>query len=78
MIYFLKRIMFLGYNMLFYKFHKNIYKKSEKNNTEDGLDILFQSSIGKRINADVNGSLNILRKVAGNEFLSSRGLSLTQ
>ena len=34
---------------------------------------LFQSSIGKRINADVNGSLNILRKVAGNVFLSSRG-----
>ena len=34
---------------------------------------LFQSSIGRRINADVNGSLNILRKVAGNEFLSSRG-----
>ena len=27
----------------------------------------------KRINADMNGSLNILRKVAGNEFLSSRG-----
>ena len=26
---------------------------------------LFQSSIGKLINADVNGSLNILRKVVG-------------
>ena len=26
---------------------------------------LFQSSIGKVINADVNGSLNILRKVVG-------------
>lgn len=34
---------------------------------------LFQSSIGKRINADVNGSLNILRKVAGDKFLASRG-----
>lgn len=34
---------------------------------------LFQSSVGKMINADVNGSLNILRKVAGDKFLASRG-----
>ena len=30
---------------------------------------LFQSSIGKLINADVNGSLNILRKVVGDSEL---------
>jgi len=37
---------------------------------------LFQSSIGKFINADVNGAINILRKVIGNDFiknLSDRG-----
>ena len=31
---------------------------------------LFQSSIGTLINADVNGSLNILRKSIGDDFLS--------
>lgn len=31
---------------------------------------LFQSSIGKLINADVNGSLNILRKVIGDSYVS--------
>ena len=30
---------------------------------------LFQSSCGKLINADVNGSLNILRKVVGESDL---------
>ena len=30
---------------------------------------LFQSSIGKAINSDVNGSLNILRKVIGDSFV---------
>jgi len=32
---------------------------------------LFQSSIGKLINADVNGALNILRKVAGDGFVKN-------
>lgn len=38
---------------------------------------LFQSSIKKVINADVNGSINILRKVIGDDFiqnLTNRGL----
>lgn len=29
---------------------------------------LFQSSVGKLINADVNGALNILRKVVGDSL----------
>ena len=29
---------------------------------------LFQSSIGKLINADVNGALNIMRKVVGDSY----------
>ena len=33
---------------------------------------LFQSSCGKLINADVNGSLNILRKVVGDSDLINR------
>jgi putative transposase len=32
---------------------------------------LFQSSIGKLINADVSGSLNILRKVIGDGFIGN-------
>ncbi|CAK0747890.1 transposase [Gammaproteobacteria bacterium] len=32
---------------------------------------LFQSSIGKLINADINGSINIARKVVGNCFAKS-------
>ena len=37
---------------------------------------LFKSRTNELINADVNGSLNILRKVIGNDFLSllNRGL----
>lgn len=31
---------------------------------------LFQSSVGKLINADVNGALNILRKVIGDSYVS--------
>lgn len=31
---------------------------------------LFQSSVGKLINADVNGSLNIMRKVVGDSYIS--------
>ena len=33
---------------------------------------LFQSSVGKTINADVNGVLNILRKVVGDSETISR------
>ena len=33
---------------------------------------LFQSSVGKLINADVNGALNIMRKVVGNSKIISR------
>ena len=33
---------------------------------------LFQSSTGKLINADVNGSLNILRKVIGDSEIITR------
>ena len=33
---------------------------------------LFQSSVGKLINADVNGALNIMRKVVGDSFESIR------
>jgi len=33
---------------------------------------LFQSSIGKLINADVNGSLNILRKVVNDSEIISK------
>jgi len=32
---------------------------------------LFEASDGRRINADVNGSLNILRRAVGDEFMSS-------
>lgn len=32
---------------------------------------LYQSSTGKRLNADVNGALNILRKVIGDGFIQS-------
>jgi len=32
---------------------------------------LFKSSIGKFINADINGALNILRKVVGDDFIKS-------
>lgn len=37
---------------------------------------LFKSRTNELINADVNGSLNILRKVIGNDFISllDRGL----
>ena len=37
---------------------------------------LYQSSIGKLVNADVNGAINILRKVIGDDFvkgLTDRG-----
>lgn len=37
---------------------------------------LYQSSIGKLLNADVNGAMNILRKVIGDDFvkgLADRG-----
>ena len=33
---------------------------------------LFQSSIGKLINADVNGSINIMRKVVGDSEIISK------
>ena len=33
---------------------------------------LFQSSVGKLINADVNGALNIMRKVVGDSCESIR------
>lgn len=33
---------------------------------------LFQSSIGKLINADVNGALNIMRKVVGDSYVKDR------
>jgi len=38
---------------------------------------LYQSSIGKLINADINGAINILRKVIGDGFvknLANKGL----
>jgi IS605 OrfB family transposase len=31
---------------------------------------LFQSSVGKLINADVNGALNIMRKVVGDSYVN--------
>ena len=31
---------------------------------------LFQSSVGKLINADVNGALNIMRKVVNDSYVS--------
>jgi transposase len=33
---------------------------------------LFRSSVGKLINADVNGAVNILRKVVGDSEITSR------
>ena len=33
---------------------------------------LFQSSVGKLVNADVNGALNIMRKVVGDSEIVSR------
>jgi putative transposase len=36
---------------------------------------LFRSSTGKLLNADINGSIGILRKVIGDEYLSDRGLA---
>ena len=33
---------------------------------------LFQSSVGKLVNADVNGALNIIRKVVGDSEIVSR------
>ena len=44
------------------KFHKNYKGKRIKRG-------LFQSYINKLINADINGSLNILRKVIGDSFV---------
>jgi len=39
---------------------------------------LFKSSIGKYINADINGALNILRKVIGDNFIkTNRGIADT-
>ena len=32
---------------------------------------LFQSSVGKLVNADINGAVGILRKVVGDEFLGT-------
>ena len=32
---------------------------------------LFQSSVGKLINADVNGAINIIRKIAANDVISN-------
>jgi len=50
-----------------------IYDKKDKTNyTFKGKRKkrgLYQSSIGKLVNADVNGSLNILRKVIGDGFI---------
>ncbi len=38
---------------------------------------LFESSVGRRLNADTNGSLNIARKVVGNDFVTaSKGHAL--
>ncbi|MFW5799527.1 MAG: zinc ribbon domain-containing protein, partial [Spirochaetota bacterium] len=40
---------------------------------------LFQSSLNKLVNADVNGAINILRKVIDNSFMDNRyRLSATQ
>ncbi len=46
----------------------------QKHETYQGKRIkrgLFQSSIGKLINADINGALNILRKVIGDGFIQN-------
>ena len=32
---------------------------------------LYQSSIGKLVNADINGAINILRKVIGDGFVEN-------
>ena len=48
-------------------------EKIKKHETYLGRRIkrgLFQSNVGKLINADVNGSLNILRKVIGDDFIN--------
>jgi putative transposase len=49
--------------------HHNIYKGKR---IKRGL---FQSSVGTKLNADINGSIGILRKVIQNEFLLDRGLA---
>ena len=36
---------------------------------------LFISSVGKQINADINGALNIMRKVKGDDFIDSVNLN---
>lgn len=45
--------------------HENYLGKRKKRG-------LFQSSVGKLINADVNGALNIMRKVVGDSCESIR------
>lgn len=47
--------------------HENYLGKRKKRG-------LFQSSVGKLINADVNGALNIMRKVVGDSCESIRGI----
>ena len=52
--------------------HLPVKSKSKDKFTFSGkrkLRGLYQSSIGKLVNADVNGSLNILRKVIGDDFI---------
>lgn len=52
-------------------------EKIQRHNNYKGRRVkrgLFQSSCGKLINADINGAINILRKVIGDgKFLFDRG-----
>ena len=59
----------LAYDILpiFDKANKEKYKFKGKRKQRG----LYQSSIGKLINADVNGALNIMRKVIGDGFLGN-------
>ena len=55
----------MSYNKEIYNFCKISIGKRVKRG-------LFQSSVGKLLNADVNGALNILRKVVGDSDLFER------
>ena len=59
----------LAYDILpiFNKANKEKYKFKGKRKQRG----LYQSSIGKLINADVNGALNIMRKAIGDDFLGN-------
>ena len=62
-------------NNFLYTYNSLTLEKIEKHDVYSGKRIkrgLFQSGIGKLINADVNGSINILRKVVDDSVVKTQ------